>query len=138
MRGKYAAESIGMSVCVWNCPGRDRRTLDKRNGAEKRKDFEPVSGRFFERAGGISADRCAGDGKRSLWYEPAGVSDNCGSGSAGCSRIYLDVSAGTRFVEAGRAKAARCSSKSGASAFLAAVFGISGLSDVHGLCLCFI
>ena len=31
---------------------------------------------------------------------------------------------------------ANCSSKSGASAFLAAVFGISGISDVHGLCLC--
>ena len=29
-----------------------------------------------------------------------------------------------------------CSSKSGASAFLDAVFGIGWLSDVHGLCLC--
>ena len=100
MRGKYAAESIGMSVCVWNCPGRDRRTLDKRNGAEKRKDSDPVSGGLFKRAGGVSADRCAGDGKRSLWDEPAGISDNCGFCSVGCDGIYLDASAGTRLAEA--------------------------------------
>ena len=58
--------------------------------------------------------------------------------AVGCDGIYLDTSAGTRFVEAGQAKAARCSSKSGASAFLAAVFGVGGLSDVYGLCLCFL
>ena len=38
--------------------------------------------------------------------EPAGVSSNCGSGSASCSRIYLDVSAGARV----------CGSRPGSSA----------------------
>ena len=139
MRGKYAAESIGMSVCVWNCPGRDRRTLDKKEFGQKREKILTLYlAGFLSELAVFQLIAVPVMVKEVLWDEPAGISDNCGFCSVGCDGIYLDASAGTRLAEAGQAKAARCSSKSGASAFLAAVFGVGGLSDVYGLCLCFL
>lgn len=100
MRGKYAAESIGMSVCVWNCPGRDRRTLDKRNGAEREKILNLYLAGFLSELAVFQ-----------LIAVPVMVKEVYGMNllvylttavfiSAGCGGIYLDASAGTRLAKA--------------------------------------